>query len=304
MIKGNERLFGADDWDNVGLAFDGVKLSLIKPAYQIDLFGLAGPMELRFPNGYTSIIWGGALELPRQKSELLYYYENIDYNHAYDSTRLDRHTIALYGNQSLFGCNLEWNLAYQHGNNRTERTYDHSYSWGIDAYLISFELSRSTALFKATTLAIGVDLNSGDDPSTDHWSEGFTAPYGSHRKFGGTMGYFESYRRQLSNETGPGLTDIYGKIVSTPLPKWQFDLVGHRFVLPYDWWYWMRDVFQSPLKHSDELGWELDFVVSTTAVKGLHLQGGLSAYFASELHAGLRDYDPGYYAYTQMTVDF
>lgn len=298
---GNERLFGVDDWNNVGLAFNGAMLSFERPSYIFNAFGLAGPVERREDFGHTVLIWGSVLQIQDPNVEALYYFENIDFNYPLDSLRLNRHTLALFGENTLFGITAEWNLAYQFGKKKSEHGVYAGNNYDISAHLVGVKLRRTLPLLEESQISLGIDYNSGDSPSTAS-REDFTAPYASQRRFGGAMGYFELRRREIDG--GEGLVDIFAGLTTNITTEWSVGLVGHRFVRPYKQFYFMFDYIPGPMRISNEIGWEVDFIVTTTSVKGIHLQGGLSAFFAHESFVWLRDFDPGYYAYSQMTVDF
>ena len=85
---------------------------------------------------------------------------------------------------------------------------------------------------------------------------------------------------------------------------WTVELAIHRFSLPHERGYTFSNPFEIAPQESRDIGWEGDMVIGTTQVKGIKLEGGLSFFFAHEAFARLREFDPGYYAYSQMTVDF
>ena len=303
MTHGNERIFGADDWHNVGLAFNGVMLSYENPDFRTSLFGLSGPMERRSEYDYTSLLWGGTLRFPSPMVDMLYFHENVDFNNPNDTTRINRHTIALYGKQTFFSTSLEWNAAYQFGENKYDYVSWSNFDYRISAYLVTVELSRRFGIERGLEAGVGIDYASGDNPATERL-EGFVNHYYSFHEFRGYMDYFTEGTNPYSDGSGSGLMDLYIKSVVRPVQMWAVELAIHRFVLPHRREYFMWGFIPGPIRISREIGWEGDMIIGTTQVKGVKLEGGLSFFFAHESFTMLRDFDPGYYLYSQMTVDF
>lgn len=300
---GNQRLFGAVGWSNVGRAWEGITFAYTTESVEVLPFFLKR-QELQNPEKNRDFEIAGVNVTARKLGyEFLLVYEN-DGNGTFVQQvpsggfrfvdNLDRATASLYVNRPLGGqFDIISNLAYQFGEQRFG-----SNELNISAFLIAVELGHTFDSKTFRRVAAGVDYTSGWDYSYDGKFTAFDNLYYTGHKFRGAMDYFTGMVYE-------GLIDLYATANLQLAPDWQAGATVHYFRTAED----LR-ILQDSTK---ELGGEIDLAIATTSVPGIKLEGGLSVFVANDVFAARVagfdsesgvSYDPGLWLYGMATADF
>lgn len=293
IIYGTERFFGASNWSYIGRSFDGVRFSVMPDCWDLDLFALTlnesvsyinnpAPGIYPFPQNETpsQSIYGFYKKnklSDKSKFDITGFYEIDREDVAPDTNRLGLFTLGgtYWGNYGDFSTVLE--AAYQIGNRGVR---------DVNAYMISL-----SGFYKInnTTLGLGTDILSGNDPNNPEKSNAYIPSYGTNHKFYGYMDYFPS------NTSGLGLNDFYFK--ST------FDLPGTDFSLSADIHHFMSNQKSSDGKNT--FGQEIDLTLVYKFIKGTNITWGGSLFFPGDLMKALyapRE-DAAFWTYLMITAN-
>ncbi len=308
---GNERLFGTDDWDTVGLVFNGAELMLGDSITSFRAFGLAGPAKT---NGRSSI-WGSSIALASAGLEPIFYYEygrKYQYYGTYTlRERLDRFTAALYGNHTARGVGIEYNLAYQFGRLEIDYSGSHLAYWQADirAWLVTLEITG--ALTSNIHWRLGVDANSGEVFKYDSLITQFEAPYRSTKDIRGRELWIGAGTPMNYGAVNAGIVDLYSGISAevdsfTTVTCDLHHLRTERYFATTIWSTGSALFGSFPYQtyKASNLGWQLDLEMATTAVMGVDWLTGASAFFPSKNNARSTEKEAGYFLFSQMTVNF
>jgi len=293
FVLGNERVFGAVGWSNVGRSWEG-----LQTWYKSDEFQLTGfLLKLQEENdpyfNRDFDLFGAHFRFARAGLELLAFYErdadtigvaDTDYN------ALDRYNLGLYWQRRFDNWKVELNGAFQSG-----KITD---SLDIQAFMAQGEVGYAFDGQGAVYVALGGDYTSGDDNPNDADYKMYDNLYYTGHKFRGYMDYFTA-------SESSGLIDLMVRGRGQVLPKWQVMLDGHYFRTAQDY------LDPADSSATSEVGLEFDLTVVTTSVKGITLQGGASIFLPEEPFVRMRlgspsatESDPTVWAYGQATVSF
>jgi hypothetical protein len=295
---GNQRVFGAVGWSNVGRSWDGVQFWYESDDVTFLPFWLKR-IEVNADDGNRDFdIYGANVTIKQADLEILGVYE-----HNGDGTTiggkfvnyLDRFSAGIYFARDFNPADLTVNAVLQTGNivnGSTEAERD------ISAFLLTAEVGYAFEDSPVSRVAVGVDYASGDDDLSDDDWKAYDNLYYTGHKFRGYMDYFVSYDL-LPHIQYSGLVDIMGRLAMDPAPDWSLTLDAHYFRTAADYY-----IPGSLLETSKSVGMEADLTVLTKAVAGVSLQGGASVFFASDDLTGDPDSDPGFWLYGMVTADF
>lgn len=229
MIYGTERFFDASSWSYTGRSFDGVRFSVMPDCWDLDLFALTLNESVSYINNPSPSIYPyPQTETPSHsiygfykknkitdasKFDLVGYYEIDRTDVRPDTNNIELFLIGgtYWGNYGDFSTVVE--AAYQLGN-RSVRD--------VNAYMFSLFANYK---FSTTTLGVGADILSGNDPNKPDKANAYLPSYGANHKFYGYMDYFPS------NAFGLGLNDFYFKANFNPVDsKFSFAADIHHFM--------------------------------------------------------------------------
>ncbi len=287
---GNQRVFGAVGWHNIGRSWEGASLSYGRDDTKVTAFWLKR-MELDDPDEDRDFnVAGLNAEIPAVNAEFFAFWEH-DADEIVaavtEADRLDRFSLGTYGSRKVGGATIEWNGVYQLGE-RGVLAGTEAVEQDIGAYLVTAEVG--TAVADSWKVAAGVDLASGDDPDTDGDFEGYDNLYYTGHKFRGAMDYFLASNPE-------GLLDVIGRAAWTASETWTLRGALH-------WFRTAQEYTDFQGEETSAVGTELDLSVSSTAVAGVRIDGGFSVFLPDESFAGTEDDEIGTWGYVSLTTDF
>jgi len=285
----NQRLLSKRNWNQNGMAYDGVLLGYKMNAFQFDMgLSLNNEKENVFGNEYT----------PSKMKFLDFIY----LKKAWDSKNYISFTGVLSGFQkeedsetiyvsATFGPYLNIkkekfaaiaNVFYQTGTNQTGES--------INAYM--FSVSGDYKVNNPITIGAGLDWLSGEsDASGDN---SFDILYGGRHRFFGEMDYFSNLVKSTSNK---GLRDLFARADFNFNTAHSVNLSYHFFTL--------QDNFTGDTEeYKKPLGSELDIIYQFKATIPVNLRVGLSVFLPTETMEYLQSVETtgfSYFAYVQLT---
>ena len=298
--RGNQRVFGAVGWHNVGRSWDGSMLWYDNPDFKITGFWLKA-LELQYPTYNRDFdIFGLYGNIPSANLDLFGFYEyDADTNgYATGINQLDRINLGLYYYRTYQQLDFELNGVYQFGTMPTHKPtlpmpwWDTvKTEWDIAAFMFTFEAGYSFVGSGNARVAVGIDYASGDDGSDTTKCKTYQNSYYTGPKFRGYMDYF------LGSHDA-GLMDLMLRGKVDPTPGWTVRGDLHYFTT--------AENYISPIDTSTttDVGIEFDLTVSTSRVAGVNLDAGASIFLPKEAFAGMRDPDPGFWLWSMATVNF
>ncbi len=289
---GNERIFGAADWDSIGRSWEGVVIE--NGYFDIDFTAFLFDRVAQNENHQyrKHFINGLQMDISRINSQFLIFYER-DTNYYVQATtwvRLNRYNLCTYSNHCFSRFYFKFNAAYQFGDitfGFLQESILHKKD--ISAYMFTIETGMASVSLYNALIAGGIDFASGDTESFD-MDRHFITPYYSEHKFRGYMDYFVS-------SSYYGLVDLYLKGKIDPIRGWTTACDIHYFTAAADY----TDFRGGRTK---DIGAEIDFTVNTSRISGVGLQAGASIFFPTESYAARVHPRPGLWGYTMLTADF
>lgn len=292
---GNQRVFSACDWSNVGRSLEGGMLWYDNPDFKVTGFGVK-VLELNSSSYNRDFdifgLYGNIKALENCRLDLFGFYEyDADTNgYATGINQLDRINLGVYHYRTYQQFDFELNGVYQLGNMPCGMLPD-TLELDISAFMVTFEAGYSFVGSGNARVAAGIDYSSGDDGSDTTKFKAYQNSYYGGHKFRGYMDYFVS-----SNTLGLMDLMLRGKV--DPTPGWTIKGDFHYFSTAQD--------YTSPIDGSatKDVGIEVDLTASTTRVAGVNLMAGASIFLPKEASAGMKDPDPGIWAWSMATVNF
>ena len=288
---GNQRVFGAVGWSNVGRAWEGESFWYNNDKYNFSFHWLS-KLELNNPSYDNDFdIFGVYSQFKELNLDLYGFYEyNADTNGLGQGiNQLERASIGTYYKRKYQQFDFETNGVFQFGTLPRPGMMDSTLD--ITAFMFTFETGYSFEGNGNARIAGAIDYTSGDDDPTDDKYNTYNNLYYTGHKFRGYMDYFVG-----SNQSGLMDLILRGKI--DPINGWIIKGDFHYFTTAKDY----ADPINSGT--TKDVGAEIDLTVKTSRVKGVTLQGGVSLFLPSESFAGMKDPDPGFWFYDMATVNF
>lgn len=313
MNFGNERVFGAVGWSNVGRVWEGGMGWYDHEKFKITSFGLKAIEKNYLYDNADFDIGGIYATCKRTNVDVFWFYEYDadETGYYFNMNRLDRLNVGTYFKREYEELKLdfEFNGVYQWGQmprgkfdvlaNGPKDKID------IAAYMFAFEAGYSFEAPFKSRLAFGIDYTSGDDDATDDKFKAYNNLYATAHKFNGYMDYFVDGTKSGTPYAGSGLVDFMVRASAEPYAGWKAKLDAHFFSTNKDYTYTAGD---GSLVTTNKVGVELDATISTTVIPGLNFQGGASFLFADDdftmATSGVTDADPGMWFYAMTTVNF
>ena len=296
---GNQRVFGAVGWHNVGRVWDGAQLICNFENSDFNGYWLR-PRDDFDATGNTDFdIFGLTANLKAMHLELFGFLETdanrIDSTIVVDTTTqdfddLNRINLGLYYWRDYKQFDFSLNLAYQMGNQHVWADDGlggvNSVEEDIAAYMVTFEAGYTFEGDMKPRLAAGIDLSSGDDDLTDNKCKTYKNSYYTGHKFRGYMDYF------LASEDA-GLMDIMVRGKINPIEGWTIKGDFHIF----------SSAVERNVAGDKELGNEFDLTVSTSKISGMKCAAGFSMFMPDDKWQ-ISDAESPIWLWMQGTVSF
>ncbi len=319
LIYGKNKIFGPNDWHNIGRSHDGFKINYYSEKSKIDLFATTHTNFLSYRAGAANItqqynyteppadtgfnIYGLYSSFYPTKSLAFEFYDYFEWDRSQPDKihkHLQRNTIGfafeIAPNTSPFFVRLE--SAYQFGKIFVGEEKN------IKAFMIlanvGYQLKNFTASFNA-------DINSGGDPIKSDDYKLFDNPYSTKHNFQGYMDFFTG----LSNPsfvTGIyGLNDFFLRCIYQPYKNLNLQLDAHYFTT--------YAKYRNPEgKEISVYGPEIDFVARYKLYEFLDIEWGSGLFIAGDVMKDLYKkvltnrttdkFDPGFWTYLQFNLKF
>ena len=297
---GNQRVFGAVGWHNVGRAWEGGLLWYKGENWKLTGFGFTA-MELNDPMSDRDFVVGGlVLDLDREGLQLFTAVEYDQDSINYVDNKLSRVTLGGYFKKVQETWDAEANLALQTGT-MVPNMLPSTTKLDIFAFMFTGEIGYLFSGEGKGRVAFGIDYVSGDDDPTDSDQNAYNNLYYTGHKFRGYMDYFVA-----SGSTGLMDVMVRGKVNASPKLLLKADI--HVFHAAKD--------YADPVDGSTgkAVGKEIDLTVVSSHVKGLGLSGGASIFIPDQSFANVSvslpgniregSTDPAFWLYTMATVNF
>lgn len=312
LSYGLYKIFGPNDWHNIGRSHDGFRLGYEGKSFAIDGFLTTHTNFLNYRAGAADISNYNYIEAPADTGFNIYgiyskfrlsdiqsfdvygYYEWNRLRPNRTDYQLQRYTlgIAYFINLNPFSTYLEG--AYQTGRIVIGNPSD------ISAFMIFASVKYG---FKPFVVSLNADINSGGKP-TDSRYKLFDNPYSTKHNFQGYMDFFTN----LSSPAFPlgvyGLNDYFARVeykTSESNLSGQLDI--HYFT-----------TFEKTSNNKNAYGPEIDLVLNYDIYKSVILQWGTGIFIPQdvmkELYRSLPKrgqvdvWDPAFWTYLQLNIAF
>ncbi len=315
---GNQRVFGAVGWHNVGRSWEGFQTWLDREKVRFDAFWLK-KMELNATTGNTDFdIFGAQATIKSINLDLFGFFEHDAFQD--DSTlitnapigtfysqhkRLQRLNLGLYYKRIYQQFDFELNSVYQTGQKQiwTEPVTDRLVSEELDiaAFMFAFETGYTFDRPCRPRLAMGIDYTSGDDDAADDKYEAYDNLYYTGHKFRGFMDYFPASPKPGGTGQDVGLMDVMLRLKANPTAGWTVKGDFHFFKTATDY---VDPMDTTGATMTKDIGMEFDIGIVTSRVAGVKLAAGASLFLPTESYAGMADPDPRFWSYLQATAGF
>ena len=297
VAYGNQRVFGAVDWHNIGRSWDGLMLSYIDNNVIIDIFDLKR-IEHNFSidpqyNRDEFFIIGGHSSLTTIGIEMFFFYEDYAcWWQGYDQYT-ERYNIGGYYKTHIRDFYFLVQGNYQLGEEKYVQD-THVLKKETSAFMTTAEIEYSFKMENPLRLTAGIDYTSGYDASDPNKYNAYRNDYYTGHAFRGYMDYF-------IGSPNHGLVNWMFRSSFNYQKAWIFKGDFHYFQAAED--YWNNSRF--PTTKANDIGMEIDLTVVNKSVEGATIAGGVSA-FLPDAHFSYYgdDSDPGLWAYFMTTVDF
>lgn len=278
---GNERVFGAVGWSNVGRVWDGTNCFYNAGTNEFNGYWLR-PSDLFDTTKNSDFdIWGLSGNFKALHLEAFAFLETdakrIDSIITVDTTaqdynNLQRFNIGMYYWRDHKQFDIKLNLVYQMGKQHSW-TDDgiggvNSIEKDIAAYMVNFEAGYTFAGDMKPRLAAGIDLTSGSK-STDVKNKTYNNLYYTGHKFRGYMDYFVAPDpdNPMAHDKA-GLMDIIVRGQISPVEGWTVKGDFHLFSTAVE--------YNNGTENTKDLGSEFDLTIATSNISGIKFNGGFS----------------------------
>lgn len=299
MQFGNERIIGALNWNNIGRAFDGVRLTIIPSSTSaLDLFVMnAGETNIP-PSGLTPAAvaykrddgqWiAGAFFSEKHSPSLLYegyaLYQNITKRPLPGKDSLIRATFGARVKGMFNAITVDAEAAGQAGTmNGTD----------IVAYMAALSVGYSLNSPLISSASVNLDVLSGTAPTTVTENNTFEPPFSTGHKFFGFMDYFTNVYTHMF---GRGMNDLYLRTNHSITSDVSVSPTLHYFTLAEKRTTATADKF---------LGTELDIITQYRYNKNLVFEFGVCGFVpGATIRTVYGNSDIGIWSYLMTTVSF
>ncbi len=310
MVYGNQRVFGSDNWDNVGRVWDGARLSYVGDKLRIDGFYLKREeFNSSFRNRDFDVMGVYSMIEPI-RLDLFWIYE-LDADLGFNlEDKLRRHNIGWFF--ELRAADTSSYLILQ-GNYQFGKMPVHDYFYrgtqDISAYMLNGEADISFYGRLPGRVKAGVDYTSGENfyntADEDTYSAYADAYYSSHR-FNGYMDLFAyspwpQFGGRLAYSSIHGLLDIYTGFQMYPVGRWLTELDIH-YLRAADYY----ATHEYPPEFTKRLGPEIDLTTEYDSYRGAIFTAGFSIFFpeSAYMFSNVSGQRAALWGYLMVTVNF
>jgi hypothetical protein len=311
LSYGDERLIGAFDWNNIGRTFDAVKLKLVQPKYQLDLFASTVVMPLR--GRYNQSDFFNGLETHRDQVFAGAYFTTS----AIDFQTTDFYALYLHQETPAAGGFADTSFATLGTHFKADPLklngweYDGEFAFQVGT-LADKDLLAAAAHFGLgynwlntwgkPHLYVEYNYASGDSDPTDNNVGTFQNLFPTNHKF---YGYMDLFSWQNLSEPA-----IWFRI--NPAKKLTFEISYHAYWLATtnDSWYrangvtTVRPLGAASRSAGSFCGTELDTKLTYQFNKHLAVEGGYSHFFAGDYLKATGPHSDADFGYVMTTINF
>ena len=204
-------------------------------------------------------------------------YQNLDSLGAFSGAHTNRTTAAIMPKIKL----------------SDDLTLDGSfyYQFSGDTHAATLLAVNATYKVGKSSIGIGADIVSADDPNTDDKTENFRQPYGTNHKFYGFMDFFYVAPAGIEDR---GLNDFFVKAKVPAGDKSALIAHVHYFTHPY----------ATAENESGTLGQELDLIYNLNVSKAYNVKLGYSQFLADDNFNAVMADDFNNWVWLQLTAKF
>lgn len=322
---GNQRLFGAVGWHNVGRAMEGGALWYDNEKMRVTAYNVKVREDLSMTGNTDFDVGGLHLNLKEQGLEF-FVSADIDATELSEATdilgahpvsvdtskTLQRITLGGYTHREFGDNDLTANIAFQTGHQMIATdSADFFLKQDISAIMLAAEFGHKFNDKRNSRVAVGFDYTSGDEGTDSLESKTFNNLYYTGHKFRGYMDYFGAPHGLAGGGAiaAAGLMDIMLRGQTDITDGWTLKADIHMFKTAQDYTFDSDTSAAVTLETSSDLGMEIDLTVVTTRVQGIKLVNGVSVFMAKDdWVASMKGGDPekqtGFWAYSQAIVNF
>ncbi|MEZ5358723.1 MAG: alginate export family protein [Candidatus Zixiibacteriota bacterium] len=286
---GNQRVFGAVGWHNIGRSWDGMIASFRPENYRVDFFYLK--KEEVNSAGYNRDfdVFGVYSTFEKAHFDAFIFYElNADSN-GYAEAPLKRFNLGGYYNNTFSNFDVTFQGNYQMGTIVPDMLPD-TMSLDIAAFMVNGEFGYTFDGKGNVRTALGFDYTSGDDGTDATKYKSYTNAYYTGHAFRGYMDYF-------LGSPMTGLIDVMLRAKGNVAPNWILKGDFHYFKTAENY----NSAVDGTL--TSKVGFEGDITLVRKVANGSVVTGGLSVFSPEEDYAG-KDSKMGLWGYLMWTVNF
>lgn len=282
---GNQRVFGAVGWSNVGRVWDGTQFFFNSNNNEFKGYWLRPRDDFNTNENTDFDIFGISANFKPVNLELFGFYviDAVKPIATEDSiNRVKGLVFGLYYYWTNNQFDFNTNFVYQSGKYAASNT-----EYDVAAFLFTYEAGYTFESNMSPRLAAGIDFSSGDD---NGFSDG---EYKSYYEFAYTGHKFRGYMDYFINSTTSGLVDIMLRGKLNPVDGWTVKGDFHIF----------SSAVERNASGDKGIGSEFDLTVSTSNISGVKFDAGFSMFMPHEEWVG-SDAETALWYYLMMTAGF
>lgn len=318
LIYGNYKIFGPNEWHNVGRSHDGFILGYNTEKHKTDLFLTTHTNFMNYRAGaarvfenynYTEAppdtgfnIFGfySTHKLAKPISNEFYaYYEWNRYRPNSKDMQLNRYTLgtAMEFSPSTFPLSFRVEAAYQGGKIFTSKLQD------ISSLMLFATLQYK---FDDFSISLNADINSGADTTKTNKYKLFDNPFASKHNFQGYMDFFTGLSEPRFTTGIYGLNDFFLRITYVPSKIFNAQLDLHYFT-----------TFEKLTTEGHEkykYGPEANLVLKYKLYEAVEFEWGSAVFYPDEVmkklykdlskRGTIDKFDPAFWTYLQINLKF
>lgn len=319
LSYGRFKLFGPNDWHNVGRSHDGFLFGYNTENYKTDLFLTthsnfmnyrAGAAKVYDNYNYTEApadtgfnIFGiyNTAKFSKQLTNELYSYFEWDRSRPNGKDmHLQRFTLgtAFEFAPTSLPLNFRIEAAYQGGKIFTSKLQD------ISAFMILANLQYK---FDKFTLSLNADINSGGDPTKTNKYKLFDNPYSTKHNYQGFMDFFTGLSDPKFTTGIYGLNDYFLRAIYSPTNNFNTQLDIHYFTT-------FVSFVNSKGDKINKYGPEFNLVMRYKIYQAVEFEWGSGVFIADDVmkelystipkRQGISTFDPAFWTYLQINFKF
>ncbi len=286
---GNQRVFGAVGWHNIGRSWEGILASFRPESVHFDVFYLK-QKEVN-STGYNRDfdVFGLYTMFKKAHVDAFIFYElNADSN-GYVEAPLKRFNFGAFYKNNFGNFDVVFQGNYQTGTMvpnmlPSETTLD------IAAFMINGEFGMNFEGESKGRVALGFDYTTGDDGSDTTKYKAYTNAYYTGHAFRGYMDYF-------LGSPSAGLIDIILRGKFKPHPAWMVKGDFHYFKAAENY------TSEVDTSLTSKIGYEFDLTLVRKIPNGAVFTAGMSVFSPEDDYVGA-DNKMGMWGYLMWTINF